>query len=452
MNALNAIERRAVVTLASIFALRMVGLFMILPVFALYGHGLAGATPTLIGVAVGIYGFAQALLQLPLSMLSDRMDRKRLILQGLLLFALGGAVAALSDHIVGVIIGRGIQGAGAISGVVMALLADLTREERRTRAMATIGMSIGLSFALAFVVGPLLAAGLGLSGLFWVTAVMGLLAATVAWRLVPSPALHLRQYGSPAADLKRVLGDGELLRLNAGIFILHLVMTASFVQVPVLLVKAGLVTAHHGWIYLPVLFLSFLMAVPAIIVAEKQRRMKPVFLVAIAVLGASLLGLAGWHVGLWALVAGLFVFFIGFNLLEALLPSLVSKICPAGLRGTAMGLYATSQFLGAGIGGVLGGWLSGWASPLLLFLVAAGLVLLWWLLALGMRPPRHLSSYLLRSLTAAPSASLLPRLGSVPGVVEAVLVGPEGEVYLKVDPNELDHAALAALGAEAVPA
>lgn len=451
MNALNALERRAVATLASIFALRMVGLFMILPVFALYGRELAGATPLLMGLAVGVYGLAQALLQLPLGMLSDRLDRKRLILQGLLLFALGGAVAALSDHIVGVIIGRALQGAGAISGVVMALLADLTREERRTRAMAAIGMSIGLSFALAFVVGPLLAAALGLSGLFWVTAVMGLVAAAVAWRLVPSPSQRHRQFGRPSADLRRALGHRELLRLNAGIFLLHLIMTACFIEVPMLLAQAGLATAQHGWVYLPVLFLSFLLAVPGIIVAEKQRRMKAVFLGAIGVLVASLLGLAGWHGSVTTLVLGLFVFFVGFNLLEALLPSLVSKACPAGLRGTAMGLYATSQFLGAFAGGVLGGWLSGLAAPTALFLVAMGLALLWWGLAAGMQPPRHLASYLVRPLAAISPVTLLPALAAVRGVDEAVL-GPEGEVYLKVDPEQLDHAALAGLGAEAVPA
>ena len=249
MSAMTAGERRAVATLASLFSLRMIGLFMIMPVFALYGRELEGATPVLIGLAVGMYALAQALLQIPLSQLSDRVGRKKLILAGMALFAIGGAVAAMSTSIWGVIIGRGLQGAGAISGVVLALLADLTRIEQRTKAMAAVGMSIGLSFGLAFGLGPLLAGHFGLAGLFWSTVAMGLAGMAVCHWVVPDPVTTVRQTPSTYwQQFREAMGHRELLRLNWGIFTLHLVLAAFFMSVPVLLRNnAGLEASQHGW-------------------------------------------------------------------------------------------------------------------------------------------------------------------------------------------------------------
>jgi predicted MFS family arabinose efflux permease len=456
MNAMTAGERRAVATLASLFSLRMIGLFMIMPVFAIYGRELAGATPTLIGLAVGMYALAQALLQIPLSQLSDRVGRKRLILLGMLLFAVGGAIAATSTSIWGVIIGRGIQGAGAISGVVMALLADLTRIEQRTKAMAAIGMSIGLSFGLAFVSGPLLAGHFGLPGLFWSTSAMGLIGMAVCYWLVPDPVTAVRQTPSTyRQQFREALAHTELLRLNAGIFILHLVMAAFFMSVPVLLRnQGGLETARHGWVYLGVLFLSFVAIVPAIIVAERQRRLKGVFVAAVGVLALSLLWLSHFHLSLVQIVAGLALFFVGFNLLEALLPSLVSKICPPGSKGTAMGIYSTSQFLGAFVGGPLGGALSGYFSYGLLFAVLGLLAALWLIIAAAMAPPPFHTSLMLNftQLDAAEAPQLVERLRAVAGVQDVVVLVEEKTAYLKVDREHLDEQALAAFPATAVKA
>lgn len=456
MNAMTSGERRAVVTLASLFSLRMIGLFMIMPVFAIYGRSLADATPFLIGLAVGIYALAQALLQIPLSQLSDRIGRKRLVLAGMLLFAIGGAIAALSTNIWGVIIGRAIQGAGAISGVVMALLADLTRVEQRTKAMAAIGMSIGVSFGLAFVAGPLLAGHFGLSGLFWTTSIMGLGGMAVCYWLVPNPVTAVKQVPSTYWEQFRdALAHRELLRLNWGIFSLHLIMAAFFMSVPVLLKNnGGLDASLHGWVYLPVLFLSFLTIVPAIIVAEKKRRMKGVFVSAIAMLVLSMIWLSFLRGSLTQIVTGLVLFFIGFNLLEALLPSLVSKICPAGSKGTAMGIYSTSQFLGAFIGSPLGAVLSGHVGYGFLFAALALLAGIWLLVASRMTPPPFLNSIMLsfESITATEAPALAQRLREVAGVEDVVVLVEEGVAYLKVDKQHLDELALQAFPAKAVAA
>ncbi len=456
MSAMNAGERRAVTTLASLFSLRMIGLFMIMPVFALYGRELDGATPALIGLAVGMYALAQALLQIPLSQLSDRIGRKRLILAGMLLFAIGGAVAALSTSIWGVIIGRGLQGAGAISGVVLALLADLTRIEQRTKAMAAMGMSIGLSFGLAFVIGPLLAGHFGLAGLFWSTALMGLAGMAVCHWMVPDPVTSVRQTPSTyGQQFREALGHRELLRLNWGIFTLHLVLAAFFMSVPVMLHNSGGLEARlHGWVYLPVLFLSFIAVVPGIIVAEKKRRMKGVFLLGIALVLAGMAWLSLLHGSLAQVVVGLSLFFLGFNLLEALLPSLVSKICPPGSKGTAMGIYSTSQFLGAFLGGPLGGVLSGHLSYGFLFAALGLVVAVWLAVAAGMEQPPFLNSMVLSfdvlSMEEAPA--LAERLRAVAGVHDVVVLVEERVAYLKVDRQQLDEAALAAFPATAVAA
>lgn len=442
MKGLTAGERQATAALASIFALRMLGLFMIMPVFALYGRHLIGATPALIGLAIGIYGLAQAILQIPIGLLADRMNRKRLIFQGLILFAGGGAVAALSSSIWGVIAGRAIQGAGAISAIVMALLADLTREENRTQAMASIGMSIGLSFALAFVIGPLLAAHFGLAGLFWATSFLAVLGMGLLLT-VPQPTVMIRQNnGSYRQQLHQVLVHPELLRLNSGIFILHLVMTATFVLLPHLLEQYGhLPASRHGWLYLPVVLGGFVLAVPPIIVAEKKRKIKAVFAGGIGLMALSLAVLAQTYQHFSGIVFSISLYFIAFNLLEALLPSLLSKIAPAGSKATAMGVYSSSQFLGAFCGGILGGSLYSHYSVTLIYSLLSLLTCVWMALALTMQSPRFLHSLMvsLPPCTDQEAQKLAGRLQQINGIEEVVVLANQGVAYLKVDRQRLDE-------------
>lgn len=444
MSRYTLLEQRAVAALAGIFSLRMLGLFMILPVFALYGPQLQGATPVLVGVAVGAYGLAQLLLQIPFGLLADRHDRRKLILFGLLLFMAGGLVAAASTTIWGVIAGRFLQGAGAISAVVMALAADLVREENRTKVMATLGMSIGASFALAFVLGPLLATAIGLSGLFAITAVLGAAAFWVCLRLVPRAQTSERHLPENyRQQLRRLLANGELLRLNLGIFTLHLVLTACFLALPPLLVAAGLPASRHAWLYLPVMLLAFVGLVPAIIIAERRQRMREVYLTAIALLALAMLLLIQAPTSLAGLSACVALFFLAFNLLEALLPSLVSKLAPSGSKATAMSIYSTGQFLGAFLGGAAGGWLLH-QGVTRLFEVLAGMTLLWLAAAWSMRQPQPLQSLTLH-LARALAPEELAGLGRLRGVDSVVHLPDEALVCLRVRPGEWQDDELAAL-------
>jgi predicted MFS family arabinose efflux permease len=446
-DSLSAAELRASGALASIYAVRMLGLFMILPVFALYAEGLAHVTPFLVGLAIGIYGLTQALLQIPLGMLSDRLGRKPVIVAGLLVFAAGSVLAALSDSIYGVIAGRAVQGAGAIAAVVLAMAADLTREEHRTKVMAIIGLSIGASFSLALVAGPVLDRWVGVSGIFWLTALLALAAIAITLMLLPTPAaarVH-RDAQAVAGSFGGLLRDPQLLRLDAGIFVLHMVLTANFVVLPLLLRDGlGLDSANHWWVYLPVLLAGFVAMVPFIVYAEKHRRMKPVFVGAIAVLAIAQGAMAASDGSLAWLVFALFVFFAAFNLLEASLPSLVAKMAPPDRKGTAMGIYSTTQFLGVFVGGAVGGLLHARFGITGVFLLGALGALLWLVLAASMRRPRYLSSYVLNvgPRDRREAESLARKLTAVRGVAEAVVIAEEGMAYLKVERHALDEAAL----------
>ncbi len=440
-------EARTAASMASIYALRMLGLFMILPVFALYAEHLEGATPALAGLAIGIYGMTQALLQIPFGLLSDRIGRKPVIIFGLLVFALGSAMAAGADTIWGVIAGRAMQGAGAIAAAVMALTADLVREEHRVKAMAIIGMSIGASFAAAMVLGPLLNSWIGVPGIFWLTAILALGGIAVILFVVPTPVVSRVRRDAEAvpAQFASVLRNPQLLRLDAGIFSLHLILTASFVVLPLALRDvAGLDAARHWEVYLSVLLLSLPVAIPFIIQAEKHRRMKPVFVGSVAVVALAELLLFEFHSQVLMIGLGLFVFYAAFNLLEALLPSLIAKMAPSDSKGTSMGFYSSAQFFGAFVGGSTGGWLHGRFGLSSVFLFCAGVAALWLVVALGMEAPRYLNTRLLRVGTLDPVAAqqLAQRITSVPGVAEAVVIAEDEVAYLKVDPDALDEAAL----------
>ena len=451
-------ERRSAFSLASIYSFRMLGLFMILPVFSLYAHGLKGVTPTMIGLALGIYGLTQAIFQIPFGMLSDRIGRKPIITLGLVIFIIGSIVAAVATHannMVGIIIGRALQGGGAVGSAVLALAADLTREEHRLKVMAIIGMTIGVSFSIAMVGGPLLNDWVGLSGIFWLTAVLGLVGIAVLQFWVPTPKhsrLH-RDTEAVPAQFKEVLSDTQLLRLDLGIFTMHLVLTALFVALPVALRDvAGLPADHHWYVYLPVMALGFFSMVPFIIIAEKKRLMKQIFAGAIVLLALANLSLYEFHHTLTAIVLALWLFFAAFNLLEATLPSLVSKMAPSQSKGTAMGVYSSSQFLGIFVGGWAGGWMFQHHGFSGVFLFCAGMAGLWLLAALTMRRPSYLSTFLLNvgDIDQAKARALGVELAQIPGVAEAVVIPEDQVAYLKVDNKALDKEALYAYSA-AIP-
>lgn len=441
------IERKIALTLAGLFSLRMLGLFLILPVFALYAEDLEGATPVLIGLAIGAYGLTQAGLQIPFGMLSDRFGRKRLIILGLVIFAIGSMVAALADSIFWVIVGRALQGAGAIAAVVMALAADLSREEHRTKVMAMIGVSIGISFAAAMVLGPVLNNWVGVKGIFWISAGLALGGILMTHFLVPQP-IYSRSHRDTTpipAMFKQVLTDTQLLRLDFGICTLHMVLMATFLAVPLALRDAaGLSAARHWELYLLALGLSIVVMIPFIIMAERHRRMRTVFLGAILVLCLTELGLLNFYDSALGIGVLLFCFFTSFNLLEAILPSLIAKMSPPDAKGTAMGVYSSSQFLGAFLGGALGGWMHGVFGLKGVFALAALGALLWFFIAYTMKNPRYLSSYLLNIgiISEAEAPHVAMQLTQVRGVAEAVVIAAEGIAYLKVDQHALDEAAL----------
>ena len=436
-------ETRATLSLASIYGLRMFGMFLILPIFAIYASTLPGKPSSfMVGLALGAYGLTQALLQLPFGMASDKYGRKPMIYLGLAIFALGSLVAALAGSIEGIIIGRALQGAGAVSAVVTALVADLTRDEHRTKAMATIGMTIGVAFSVSLVGGPILNQWIGVPGIFALTGVLTLAAIAVVRFVVPDP-IHSHYHSDASATparLKDVLKNRQLLRLNYGIFALHAAQMAMFVVVPFAIVSASGMNENQHWqIYLPIVLASFVLMVPAIIYAEKQSQMKRVFVLAIAMmLLAQLMFSVSIHY-FWGIIASLTVYFVAFNVLEASLPSLISKIAPAAAKGTAMGVYNTSQSLGIFIGGALGGYLShvyGFAS---VFIFCGTMMLLWLLLAFSMQAPLAVRTKMYTmeesadQMTAELVAKVRNDLTNLAGVIEAAVLPQERTVILKID-------------------
>lgn len=385
---MNRVELRTTLSLASVFASRMLGMFLVLPVFVLYADTLPHATPVLVGFALGVYGLTQGLLQLPFGWASDRWGRKPVIASGLLLFAAGSIVAALAPDIGWTIVGRALQGAGAIAAVVTALLADLTRDAVRTRAMAVIGVSIGGSFALSLAFGPVLDAWVGVRGIFWLTAGLALAGiAIVVWAVPPEPRAAQRH--RVRRDLPTVLRDRTLWPLYGGIFVLHFVLTAVFVALPPVLETFAV---PHGRVYLPVLLASAVLMLPAVLAADRPGWRQPLLAGGVALLATALAALAAFHAGFWALAAALVAFFTAFNFLESNLPAAVSRAAPESQRGAALGIYSSCQFLGAFAGGLVGGAAYGWAGAGSVFWVAAaatGVWLLWTVMGTGGPAPNR---------------------------------------------------------------
>ncbi|CNE72250.1 putative transporter [Yersinia rohdei] len=444
-NKMTPLELRATWGLGTVFSLRMLGMFMVLPVLTTYGMALSGASEALIGIAIGIYGLAQAIFQIPFGLVSDRIGRKPLIVGGLLVFALGSVIAAMSDSIWGIILGRALQGSGAIAAAVMALLSDLTREQNRTKAMAFIGVSFGITFAIAMVIGPIVTHAFGLQALFWGIAILALLGIVITLAVVPDAERHVlnRESSIVKGSVSKVLNNSRLLKLNFGIMCLHILLMSSFVALPQIMASAGLPPAQHWIVYLVTMLVSFAAVVPFIIYAEVKRRMKQVFVGCVAVLFAAEVVL--WSAGqqLWIIIAGVQLFFIAFNVMEAILPSLISKESPAGYKGTAMGIYSTSQFIGVAIGGSLGGWLFGMQGAGIVFAAGAVIALVWFFISTTMQEPPYVSSLRITlSELAVKDSALEERIKAQPGVTEAVVVAAEHSAYIKVDTKKTNRSQL----------
>ncbi len=437
-------ELRATIGLAGIYGLRMFGLFIILPVFAFYAEHLPGGDNfTLIGIALGAYGLTQAILQIPFGWLSDRIGRKPVIYLGLILFAIGSFTAAIAVDIYWVILGRVIQGAGAISAAVMALAADLTREEHRTKAMAVIGMTIGTTFAVSLIVAPALNQLIGVSGIFAMTGALALLAIIVVHKVIPDPLIsrfHSDTEAS-ASKFKNVLSNVELLRLNYGIFALHATLMALWLVMPLSLRQAGLAADDHWQLYLPVLLMSMVLIIPAIIYAEKKAKLKTIFIAAIALLLLGQISLALTADSIWGTAIALLVFFTAFNLLEASLPSLISKIAPVGAKGTAIGIYSSTQFLGAFVGATVGGYLYEHHGSNVLYVFCGFLLCIWLMFAATMKAPAAVRSkmYHVKEMDVGRASGLSRELAALSGVYEALVLANERVAYLKVDLKGFDE-------------
>ncbi len=440
---LNQLEKRSIFALASVYGLRMFGLFLILPVLALYADSLLGATPLLMGVALGIYGISQAIFQIPFGILSDRFGRKPIILVGLSIFVIGSLVAAFSSTITGVIVGRALQGAGAIAAVVLALTSDLTRENQRTKAMAIIGMTIGMAFMLALIVAPLLEFFIGVPGLFIMTATLAALSMAVIVKVVPTPVQSRNLEVRPVpAQMLALLRNPQLIRLDAGIFILHFVLTAMFVAIPIILMQElNMSTREHWSVYVPALLASVVFMVPLIILSAKKHLVARIFFAAVCLLILAQVMLIVRPMGVAGLTVCLFVFFWGFNLLEAMLPSLVSRMAPAACKGSAMGVYNTFQFLGIFFGGLIGGLLYGSFGVDAVFAICS-LVLLVWAVLLYTAPAMRLLDSLVVRVDPQSDFCCKTALEGVTGVEEVIIIEGESVAYLKVDTAELDRAAL----------
>ena len=441
------LERRASIGLAGIYGLRMLGLFIILPIFALYAEKLPGGqSHFLIGIALGAYGLTQAILQIPAGWLSDRYGRKPVIIVGLLLFAAGSFVAASADDIYWIIFGRVIQGAGAINAAVMALTADLTREEHRTKAMAMIGITIGITFSISMVLSPLLYKYIGMSGMFSLIGVLAFASIAVVVWFIPTPTITRFHSDTEAntSKLSEVLRNKDLLRMDFGVFTLHAILMSVFMRVPFILRADGLDAQHQWQVYLPVMLIAFALMVPPIIFAEKKAKLKQVFMIAIALAAVAQLSILFLQGSIWGVAISLLMFFTAFNVLEATQPSIVSKIAPLAAKGTAMGVFSSVQFLGAFFGSAMGGFLMQFYGGNAVLVFAVVMLLLWLAVASTMRAPRPLATriYHLQEIGEDAARTMQLALAQLRGVSEVLVVANEQIALLKVEISGFDEDAV----------
>jgi predicted MFS family arabinose efflux permease len=439
----SSIERRATLSIASLFGFRMLGLFMVLPVLALATGDYPDFTPLMLGITLGAYGLTQAILQIPLGLLSDRIGRQPVIIGGLLMFIAGSIVAALADTMIGLVIGRALQGTGAIASTLMALVADLTGEQNRSKAMATIGGSIGFSFMLAMILGPLFAANFGLPSVFWVTAALGVVGIFIAQFLVPK-AVSMRRNREAMTDAQQIRGllaESNLMRLNIGIFSLHFALMAAFVAIPTMLSdELSISGGNLSWVYLGLLGGGFFVMLPVMIMAEKLGYQKLVFVAAVALMALTTAVLSSQR-GPVLTPLMLLLFFAAFNLLEATLPSWLSKLCPVGNRGTAMGIYSTSQFFGAFAGGLAGGWSMHQFGLDGLFVTISLVLLAWAFVSIGLQSPRPLQTLVL-SVGNLEQQDFLKIVSNITGVEDILLVKGEQLAYVQIDRLQVDMPSL----------
>lgn len=432
---------KTVVPIATLFSFRMLGLFLLIPVFSVYATQFQGATPTLIGIALGAYGLTQGLLQMPFGILSDKLGRKPIISLGLLLFAIGSIVGALSTSIYGIILARILQGMGAVGSVLIALLADVTPDEDRTKAMAVVGMTIGSSFTLAMVLGPALCHRYGLSGIFYLTAFLAVCGLVLVHYVIPTPVkerFHADSETNPTL-VHTVINNPQLLRLDLGIFCQHFILTATFFAIPLILrqhMQQGYL-AHQWHFYLPLMLCSFIAMIPFIIIAEKKKQMKLVFLGAVLVTAVTQCTLAFTYQDWYGLCVLMFLYFVAFNILEATLPSLISKQAAPQSKGTAMGVYSTGQFLGIFAGGSLAGLLYEWGANQAIFIINALISIIWFFAATPMRPNTYLSTLILScSFSKEEQEVLSTQLAQITGIKEIAFAQEEEVVYLRINKEQ----------------
>jgi MFS family permease len=429
---------KTVFPIATIFSFRLMGLFLLIPVFSVYAAKLNGATATLVGFALGGYGLAQGLLQIPFGMLSDKFGRKPILLFGLLLFIIGSLIGALADSIYGMILARTIQGAGAIGSVLIALLADLTPDTQRTRAMAVVGISIGVSFSLAMVISPIITSFYGLAGIFWLTIIMAIFGILLICLVIPNPKkiVFHEDTETNLSLIKPVLKNIHLLKLNFGIFTQHFILTSTFFAIPMLLndqIQLGHLSQQWHF-YLPLMMFSFILMVPFIILSEKKHYLKIVFIVSVLFTsitqGLLALTCQDWY----SLCILMFVYFIAFNILEASLPSIVSKQASRKNKGTAMGIYSTSQFLGIFLGGALAGILYQWHGHQAIFTINMLIGIIWLSVSFFMNPNVYRSTIIINYDNSIENLhDLHAQLLLLPGIQEAKLVDNEHALHLLVD-------------------
>ena len=424
--------------IAAIFSFRMLGLFMLIPVFSVYATHLTDSTPTLIGIALGSYGLSQGLLQIPFGFLSDRFGRKPILTLGLLLFAFGSLLGVYTDSIYGMIIARTIQGTGAIGSVLIALLADLTPDEARTKAMAVIGVTIGLSFTLAMIISPALTHRFGLAGIFYLTTVLAIMGLILLHTVIPTPKkepFHIDNEVNPTQFI-HVFKNRHLQRLNAGIFCQHMILTATFFAIPLVLqqqIKLGNLTQQWHF-YLPLMLCSFIVMLPFIVLAEQKQKIKSVFLASVAIMGVSQFILAFTYNSWFSICGLMFTYFVAFNILEASLPSMVSRQASADSKGTAMGIYSSSQFLGIFAGGALSGIVYQFTGSQGIFIINGMIALLWFVIAIYMKPNLYQLTLILSYPKTHPNElTLMTALRELPGVLNTVIARDEGVIYLRVN-------------------